>query len=384
MGLPKDYLKKVVRAHAGAANLSAEEGFLLSRLGPGVSVKDLLPLCPWPEDKVIELLQSLSQKNAIDWTDGSEKAPEVQKNSFLQQLNDDEADPELRDLDRDFRREILLKLQTLDERNPYNVLDVVRTASAHEIKLQYLALSKKFHPDRFFRKKLGHYKEKLDLIFAKIQKSYEALKDPHQREILDRMQVVHAAKPKSKEQAMRSVRSIDPQIERVGKAEKFYTDGMALQKAQDFMGAYNSFALAAQTNPKKDTYKKALEEIRPLMLRQKAELKLEDARSAYKLRLTEEMFAAADEALRYYPDLAEAQVLWAKGVLDLKKDDQYRTAKERLLRAKAALPKNAEASFQLGRVLVILGDRKQAKAAFEETLKRDPKHPGAKRQLEEL
>lgn len=384
MGLSGDYLSKQVKPLESAQSLTAEEGFLLSRMGAGISVKDLLPICPWPEDRVLSLLESLSQKNALQWMDS--KAEEKSDNPLLAQLSHDEKDPELKNLDRDFRRDILMKLQTLDQKTPYEILDLPRNATGSDIKKNYLELSKKFHPDRFFRKKLGHYKEKLDVIFAKIQKAYATLKDPHQREVVDRMQSAAAATkaPRTKEQVMRSVRSLDPHMERLGKAEKYFQQGLESQKTQDYLTAYNSFALASQTNPNKENYKRSLEEVRPLMQRQKAQHKLTEAKRASEMRMTQEMMNAAAEALKLNPDLSEAQVLWAKGVIELHLPDDFRAAKERLLRAKAALPKNADASFLLGKLLWILGDTKAAKKELEETLKREPKHTGAKKLLEEI
>jgi len=348
-----------------------------------MTVKELLSLCPWSEDHLLGLLQSLSEKNALEWLE--EAVISSSDNPILQQLNSDERDPDLANLDREFRREVLLKTQNLDGRNPYEVLDVTKSATTHEIKTKYLSLSKKFHPDRFFRKKLGHYKEKLDVIFSKIQKSYECLKDPHQREVIDRMLSIQSSpKVKTKEQALKSVRALNPHHEKLAKAEKAYHDGMAQQRQQDFISAYNSFTLASQLNPERDLYRKAMEDIRPLLNRQKAQIKANEARGANEMRLPEEMFRAAEEALKLAPDLAEAQLFWAKGVIELKKDELYRMAKERLIRAKAALPKNPEPCYLLGHILLLLGERKSAKREFQETLKRDSFHSGAKRQIEEL
>jgi len=170
----------------------------------------------------------------------------------------------------------------------------------------------------------------------------------------------------------------------MGKAERYYLQGIESQKAQDFLGAYNSFALAAQTNPDKEVYKKAFENIRPLMMKQKGSLKLTEAKRASELRMTEEMLAAAAEALKLDPTLTEAQIFWAKAVIELKIEEDFRNAKERLLRAKASLSKNPEPCFLLAKLLYLTNDKRSAKRELEEALKRDPRHPGAKKLLEEI
>ena len=46
------------------------------------------------------------------------------------------------------------------------------------MKKAYFKLSKEFHPDRYFRKEIGPYGERLDRIFKKVLEAHEILSDP--------------------------------------------------------------------------------------------------------------------------------------------------------------------------------------------------------------
>ncbi len=376
-----DFKSQRIKPKVSSAQLTAEEGFLLSRLGSGVTFKELLTLCPWDEEKISDILKSLVTKQALE-TEGSQ---ETSQNPLHAQLQADEVDADLKSIDRDFRREVLLKLQSIDQQNPYQILDLAHNASTHEIKVQYHAVSKKFHPDRFFRKNLGHYKAKLDLIFGKIQKAYALLKDPQQREVFDRMrEIKNSNKVKSKEERLKAIRNLDPQLERIGLAEKYFKDGKQAAEKQEYIAAFNSFTLALQYVPDKDLYKKELESVRPLMVRQRAEQKVKESERAFEMKIYDECMLAAEEALQLQSDLPIAQILWAKAVMIQSDESKFKAARERLLRAKAGLPKSPEPCFLLGKLSSMQGDTKTAKKELQEALSRDPKFMPAKNLLQDL
>jgi len=373
---------KKIKATSASLNLTSEEGFLLSRLQGEMSIKDLQSLCPWPEEHFKQIIEGLQKKSAIDFVKEIE-APSPE--SVLKILNEEESNPDVAELSREFRRAALILLDNIDQKSPYDILDLHRHSTTHDIKVQYLALSKKFHPDRFFRKQLGPYKQRLDLIFTWIQRAYALLKDPHEREKIDRMrEFKDGQKSKSKDQILKSIRNIDPNIERVGKAERYFQQGQESERARDYLNAYNSYALAYQLNPERLNFQDAMEAIRPMMMKQKAVQKLEEAKAAFQLSCSDDCLKLCDEALKMNPDLPEAQVLWARVIIDTRKLDEFPSARERLLRARAMMSKSAEAPFLLGKIALMLGDKKSAKKEFEEALKRDPQHPSAKKLLEDL
>jgi len=104
-------------------------------------------------------------------------------------------DPSL-DLDADFQREILAFEARLIEATHHEILGVSRGSDGREIKLAYFSLSKRFHPDRYFRRNIGSFAERLDRIFRHIALAYELLSDPTTRAELERgMAALPAAAP---------------------------------------------------------------------------------------------------------------------------------------------------------------------------------------------
>ena len=81
------------------------------------------------------------------------------------------------DLDAAIRQqidELYCQLGTLDY---FTLLGIDGNAGARDIKKAYFLLSKKFHPDRFFGKRLGPYQLKLNRIFTTIKAAYDLLGD---------------------------------------------------------------------------------------------------------------------------------------------------------------------------------------------------------------
>ena len=67
--------------------------------------------------------------------------------------------------------------EVLEESTHYELLEVGRESPARSVKRAYYRLSREFHPDRFYRKKLGPYKLKLEQVFARINLAYRVLSD---------------------------------------------------------------------------------------------------------------------------------------------------------------------------------------------------------------
>lgn len=63
----------------------------------------------------------------------------------------------------------------LDLLNHYDLLGISQKASRQEIRGAYFELSKAFHPDTAFRKKVGTYRTKMEAIFKRLTEAYEVL-----------------------------------------------------------------------------------------------------------------------------------------------------------------------------------------------------------------
>ncbi|MFB6350345.1 MAG: DnaJ domain-containing protein, partial [Bradymonadaceae bacterium] len=89
-------------------------------------------------------------------------------------------------LSEELKRELLVLDEQVDELTHYQFFDIDRDADRGEIKKSYFKLSKRYHPDKHFRKEIGPYKNKLENVFQKITRAYRVLSDPDQREEYDR------------------------------------------------------------------------------------------------------------------------------------------------------------------------------------------------------
>jgi curved DNA-binding protein CbpA len=63
----------------------------------------------------------------------------------------------------------------LSRLNWYELLQIPRNAEDASVRKAYFELSRIYHPDTLFRKKLGPYKPKMEAIFAKLTEAYEVL-----------------------------------------------------------------------------------------------------------------------------------------------------------------------------------------------------------------
>jgi curved DNA-binding protein CbpA len=85
------------------------------------------------------------------------------------------------DLERDHRRKILDAYYKLSDLDMYEVLGVERKADKKAIKRAYYDLATVHHPDRFFRKKLGSFKQKMEAVFTRVTEAHDTLVDKDKR-----------------------------------------------------------------------------------------------------------------------------------------------------------------------------------------------------------
>ena len=85
------------------------------------------------------------------------------------------------DLERDHRRKILDAYYKISEQDLYEVLAVDRKSDKKAIKRAYYDLATVHHPDRFFRKKLGSFKQKMEAVFTRVTEAHDTLVDKDKR-----------------------------------------------------------------------------------------------------------------------------------------------------------------------------------------------------------
>ena len=89
------------------------------------------------------------------------------------------------DIKHDQQMAIDLAFDGIENKTFYEILLLPRTADDKAIKRSYYRLSKEYHPDKFYRKRLGPFKEKLEVIFNKVNEAYRVLSDSEARDDYD-------------------------------------------------------------------------------------------------------------------------------------------------------------------------------------------------------
>ncbi|MCK6530539.1 MAG: DnaJ domain-containing protein [Polyangiaceae bacterium] len=89
------------------------------------------------------------------------------------------------DLSPEERADVDAAYEGIERKSAYAVLGVPRDADVKDIKKAYYALSKEFHPDKYYRRDLGVYKERLEQVFGRVTESYRLLSDADARRAYD-------------------------------------------------------------------------------------------------------------------------------------------------------------------------------------------------------
>jgi tetratricopeptide (TPR) repeat protein len=88
-------------------------------------------------------------------------------------------DPTALDLKPELQWEILALMDRMGSSNPREVLGVPLTATVDDAKAAYFALARRFHPDQFFRKRLGGFQSKVEYVFTQLTRAFqEVLRNP--------------------------------------------------------------------------------------------------------------------------------------------------------------------------------------------------------------
>jgi curved DNA-binding protein CbpA len=140
-----------------------------------LNVEDIADVTVLSPEEVRKSISRLIALDLVEWIIPKESSapPETE---VVQDLQIDEA----------LQRRIHETFHSADKLNYYELLGVSSDVDRGEIRKAYFALSKTFHPDAYFGKRLGPYKSQMEVIFRKMTDAYEALGRPKKREAYDR------------------------------------------------------------------------------------------------------------------------------------------------------------------------------------------------------
>lgn len=394
--------------------LTAQEGFILSRIDGRTTPPVLCDLVGVSADVMAVVLKRLHDLGAIRWLDGATSAP-LQDDCDLTATEQQRIqDAEARVLTADF----------------WVVLGVTGDSSAREIKRAYLQASKAFHPDRYFGRKLGPYQARMATLFTRIKEAYDVLSDPEARaryaadvpppstlESRDMpmiarmpgMALPQAAVQKNAktapfkepvdEETLRlnarraelKQRRGDRLLEKTGglerakehadKAEVLYQQSLGQLRASKLIEACNSLRLATTLAPKNLTYQHAYQELlqRSVAIRAMRWNDQGDVAAASKdAAKAAEAYANASDLLPEDPHVARLAGRWLGVAGD------WRRALTYLERAAHGMPNDATVSVALVEAHMAMGNHVVARQVAQEALARTPGYPALHDLLQRL
>jgi curved DNA-binding protein CbpA len=300
------------------------------------------------------------------------------------------------ELDVELQEEILAFARGVSRRY-HEILGVAANADTKAIKRAYFTLSKKLHPDRYFRRKTGAFGPLIESCFKRLLEAYELLSDPQTR---GEVQETPATAPADEGQAASArVSSLEARRrlrERVGslagharahqdrrrKAKTFFEHGMAAFNDKRWLEAAGAVRLAIAFDAENAAYREAFPDVQRRAHEERAKHSSKLAEAALELRDYAGALEHFEEALHFRPaddTLAHraAKLAFQAGV-DLKR------AKELAMHAVELAPENGPYRRLLGSVYKAAGLKANAKRELEAALRIDPQDREARDELRSL
>ncbi len=324
------------------------------------------------------------------------KSTTIDGNAIEKQLDEDDKVPELKKIDRDFRRMILLSLAKANDDNPYLILDLKVGVSIETVRLRYHDLSRSLHPDKHYRKELGPYKRKLESLFSRIQKAYSKLKDPYSKEALDKLLKLKDTPAKTRpiqgdgstfkaSSKPKPPTQLSKEMERWGKAEAAYKKGLDFEKNGFAWDAYMHFVEAVKLEPKRDTYKAAHQRIQAAAFRERSQREIQELKNEITSSgASQAILRKSEELLRLEPESLDAKIIFSRCIVERKMEDRYHEAEVLLQRLKSARPQDSDPCLWLARLYENRGEKKAAMKEAKEALNRNPKNSSAEKLIQRL
>jgi tetratricopeptide (TPR) repeat protein len=173
------------------AGIDPNEYFLWSRIDGVQTLRDVMLASGLPVERAVAMLQRLRSlgalllpgENAPPVAVGTTppptavKKPQAELDVSLPDPSADELKALAEDnvLDAATRRRILAMIRLVAQRDPWALLGVPQGSNYQALKRAYFKLSKDIHPDRFYGRQLGSFRERLSTVFEAVSRAYERL-----------------------------------------------------------------------------------------------------------------------------------------------------------------------------------------------------------------
>lgn len=300
------------------------------------------------------------------------------------------------DIDPERQREIEALEAKVGTTNHYEFLGVPSGATLEEVRNAFHALSKKFHPDRYFGKNLGTFKGRLDKVFRRLIEANQTLSDPEKLKAYLESNpfvraAVKAANPSTaatgtaaktsdevaRESERRARLSRHPYLAKASKITELVSRAKSHVGRGEYSHAFTQLNLASQIDPANVEVKTMLVDVRKKNEELRSTEDLKRGKDALERGDDEIAIAAFRSAATSNPKNVEAAVM-AATLIDKRHNDP-REASTFAQKAVDAMPKDAEYRVLLGRLLEAAGMKAMAKKHFEEAVRLDPDHPDVKK-----
>ncbi|MGH0034398.1 MAG: DnaJ domain-containing protein [Myxococcota bacterium] len=401
-----------------ALEIDPSEGFLLSRIDgrtPWRVLREMGAMSPeevdlclegWIARGILRVDDEASDRDAARREQSRQRAAASRRARAEREaeaplpteLDESLLDDEL-EIDLAIQRRILEFELTL--RAPYHeILGVPADADTRKIKKAYFKLSKEFHPDRFFRKQVGGYGERLDRIFKKVTEAYELLSDPATRAEVEKSMrgvtppPVAAQGAESGEPAppprpltkLERLRQRMPRLpesvlaDRRRKAREFFDAARISENRGSFVEAAQGVRLAIAFDPFNEEYKREFGEIQAKAAEQRAERLLEETEGIDASQMKQAL-RMLEDVLLYRPHDPKVNDRAAGVSLEL---GQVEKARECAQRSVEHSPDVVDYRKTLVKVHLAAGEKGYAAHELEKAQKLDPADPWIRRMLASL
>jgi curved DNA-binding protein CbpA len=162
--------------------LDAVERTIFPRVDGSLTEAELALLCGLDEETTRQAVGRLAARGLVDLADlPPPRASETRRSAAP--LSPSPAPPPAEEIDLEppLRQRIESLFKSLDELDHYALLGVSRDADRKVVKSAYYDAASAFHPDRYFRKRLGAYKPKMEAIFSRVTVAHDVLTDRDKR-----------------------------------------------------------------------------------------------------------------------------------------------------------------------------------------------------------
>jgi curved DNA-binding protein CbpA len=304
------------------------------------------------------------------------------------------------DLDLELQREILVFARGLGRRY-HELLGVTADADARVVKKAYFALSKKLHPDRYFRRNTGAFGSVIETCFKRLLEAYELLSDPTTRKEVQQQEAAPVFAPPADAAAASSARasSIDARRrlrervssiagharahqERRRKAKSFFEHGMSSFASAKWLEAAGAVRLAIAFDPGNAAYREEFPNVQRKAHEERAKHFVKSGESALEMRDYAAALDHFEEALHFRP--ADAELASRAARLSLQVSGDLKRTKEFAAHAVDVAPDNAGYRRLLADVYAAAGLNANAKREYEAALRIDPNDKEAKSALRSL